>query len=171
MQARQMRANQMTRRVADVLGPEAEVTDGNNNDTGTNGRSESPPDTNMGGLLGESGGTLAPKAGERSADGKTNLRSGPPISDELARAIAGRIVGTIRNGVKQFEVIIRDLRVNFTVDLVTCLKPRLIRTWNALREKYGLDEATEIASDAAMSDTAGVQIEQTAAAFIQNTRP
>jgi N12 class adenine-specific DNA methylase len=86
--------------------------------------------------------------------------TGLPISDEMARAIVGRMVGSIRVGVKRFEVFIRDLRADFAEDLVIGLKPTFIRTWNALKDKYDLYEATEAGFDTAMSDTKDVDIEQ-----------
>jgi hypothetical protein len=91
---------------------------------------------------------------------KTNLGSGAPISDELAKAVATRMIGAIRLGVKQFDAFIKELRANLAEADVTGLKPTLIRTWNAIREKHGLDEATDAGFDAAMTDTVDVDVEQ-----------
>lgn len=60
-------------KVADVLGPEKEVT---NEDTGTTGEGEAPSDKSVGGMPGESGGTLATSTGESPEGGDTEAVSG-----------------------------------------------------------------------------------------------
>ena len=51
IQKRQMRTNRTTGKVADVFSQETEAPDFDKNDTGTTGRSETPPDTSMSGML------------------------------------------------------------------------------------------------------------------------
>lgn len=84
------------------------------------------------------------------------------ISDELARAIAKRIAGTIKLQIKQFDLFIKDLRVSGMLDDATIrgIKDNLISAWNAGRDKFGLDPATDAGFDDAMSDTVDVDIEQ-----------
>lgn len=92
------------------------------------------------------------------------MGAGLPISKELATAVATRMLGSIKLGVKRFDALIKELRADFDESVVTALKPNLIRMWNAVREKHGLDDATEAGFNAAMSDTVDVDVEQAVAA-------
>lgn len=96
---------------------------------------------------------------EQATQGKSQV-SGFPISDELAQALAKRTIGAIRLGIKQFDAFIKTLRADMDEADLLRLKPTFIRVWNAGREKFGLDEATELGFDAAMSNTADVDVEQ-----------
>jgi hypothetical protein len=88
--------------------------------------------------------------------------SGFALTDEMLRAIGGRVVRAIREGAKSIEVVIREMRKNVADDAIIGLKPNLIRAWNSLQEKYDLIPATDASFDAAMSDTVDLDIEQAA---------
>ena len=83
-----------------------------------------------------------------------------PLTDEMARALAGYTVGSIRAGIKRFDAFIKELRANLDEAAITHVKPNIIEVWNSLRPKYKLDEATDELFDAAMSNTVDVDIEK-----------
>ena len=91
---------------------------------------------------------------------KDTLGSGLPISDELAKAVAKRMIGSIRLGIKQFDAFIKELRADLDEGMVRSLKPTLIRTWNAIQQKHGLQPATDAAFEAGMSTTVDLDVEQ-----------
>jgi N12 class adenine-specific DNA methylase len=90
--------------------------------------------------------------------------SGIPITDEMARAVAKRIALSIKIGVKSFEILVGDLRKTISEDVIQALKPSLMRTWNTLAAKHGLDPATDVQFEAAMATTADTDEEEAMAA-------
>jgi uncharacterized coiled-coil protein SlyX len=90
----------------------------------------------------------------------SNTWTGLPVSKEMARAIAGKLVNSVRSGTKQFEVLVRNLRAEYEDDLVQFLKPRVIAAWSSLQSKYGLDDATEGAFESVMAETEDVDLEK-----------
>ena len=91
--------------------------------------------------------------------------AGIPVSKELATAVAGRLLGSIRLETKRFDLLIKELRAEFEDTILIQLKQKLIQGWNSLKDKYGLDDATEAVFDAAMSSTVDVDVEQAVAAM------
>lgn len=51
------------------------------------------------------------------------MNDGIPISHEMATSIAGRMIGSIRAGIKQFDAFIEVLRANLDEQVVGGLKP------------------------------------------------
>lgn len=93
---------------------------------------------------------------------------GSALTPELLRAIGSRVLGTIRAGVKSFEVMIKEMRANMAEDMpakeadetLRAVRPNLINSWNSMQQKYDLIPATEAAFETAMSDTVDVELEQ-----------
>lgn len=97
---------------------------------------------------------------DRIVQGGVPTSGGIPLTAEMSKAITGWMFNSFRRGVKQFEVVIRELQANLDEQMLAGLKPALIRTWNLLRQKYPeLDEATPEAFDAALQTATDEVIE------------
>jgi N12 class adenine-specific DNA methylase len=87
--------------------------------------------------------------------------SGIPITEEMARALVGRMVVSVRSGVKSFEIMVRELRDQFPEDMIRSLAPAMIRGWNSARVKMGLeDEATQATIDMVLAEKKDADIEE-----------
>jgi N12 class adenine-specific DNA methylase len=71
-----------------------------------------------------------------------SLGSAPVLSKEMNRAIAGRMLTTIKVGVKQFEIMLLDLRAMLDDETIRGIKDVLVGTWNAIAQTHGLTPTT-----------------------------
>ena len=82
------------------------------------------------------------------------------LTPEMLKAIGGRMAVTIQMGIKQFEVFVRDLRVNHPDAPMDMIRDTLIRMWNNYREQFGLDKASSAAFDKAIQSVEDEIIEK-----------
>ena len=91
-----------------------------------------------------------------------------PVTDEMLRAASKYMLGTIRVNVLKFSDFMTRLRRDMDEAAILAMKPNLIRTWNALKNKYSLDDATEAAFEIAMSPDDDPDVETATAAMLDS---
>ena len=98
-----------------------------------------------------------------------------PVTQEMAKAIAGIILNSLKAQTTKFEILIRDLLSSgeFDENVLSVMKPTLISTWNAIRSQFypNLEEATPELFDEGMSAFSSEVIEEAIQTAVEESSP